>query len=317
MKNVVERGVRGLAGAATSVLALAAALAGCQKKEAAPQPPAPVTASAAVAEEAPLPPPPPTVRVSGSSALLPLVNAAKEQFEATHKGVVVQVAGGGSLKGLADASSGAADIGDSDIGAPDDVKGALVDHKIAVVGFAVMANKGRFNDRVRGLSLRDMSKIFTGSVTNWKAVGGANQPIVVINRALGSGTRTVFGNIVLGGDKFVDAPTEESSQSLAAKLKETTGAISYLSLSTAEPELRTLAITAKGGAIQPSPTAIAKGQYPIWSYEHMYTRGQPTGLAKEFIDYVMSTDFQEHVLTKVPGFVAISQMKVSRDRDSK
>ncbi len=315
MNSGVERRLCGLVRAATSALALAVGLAACKKKESAPQPSAQETTSTAAAEEAP--PSAPSVRVSGSSALLPLVLAAKEQFEATHKGVAIQVAGGGSLKGLADASSGAADIGDSDIGAPDDVKGQLVDHKIAVVGFAVMANKGRFNDRVRGLSLGDISKIFTGSVTNWKAVGGANQPIVVINRAPGSGTRAVFGNIVLGGDKFIDGPTEDSTQSLAARLKETRGAISYLSLSAGDPELRTLSLTVKGGAIQPSTAAIARGEYPIWSYEHMYTKGEPAGLAKEFIDYMMSSDFQEHVLPKIAGFVPVSQMKVSRERASK
>ncbi len=167
-----------------------------------------------------------TVRASGSSALQPLVNAAKEKFEAQNKGISVEVSAGGSKKGLADVASGAVQIGDSDIFAPADMKPQLVDHKVAVVGFAAMANKGDFNAKVPALSMKDLARIFQGEVKNWKDLGGGNQPIVVINRAPASGTRSVFGSIVLGGDKFVEAQTEDNSGALVAKLKQTKGAIS-------------------------------------------------------------------------------------------
>src|SRR5262245_60690997 len=83
-----------------------------------------------------------TVRARGSDALQPLVNAAKESYEKKHPGASIEVSAGGSKKGLADVASGAVHIGDSDIFAPDDMKADLVDHKVAVVGFAAMANKG-------------------------------------------------------------------------------------------------------------------------------------------------------------------------------
>jgi phosphate transport system substrate-binding protein len=255
-----------------------------------------------------------TVRASGSSALQPLVNAAKEQFEARNKGISVEVSAGGSRKGLADVAAGAVQIGDSDIFAPDDLKAQLVDHKIAVVGFAAMANKG-VGDKIAALTLQDLGRVFSGAVTNWKEVGGDPLPVVVINRAPGSGTRSVFGNIVLGGDKFVESQTEDNSGALVAKLKQTKGAISYLALSFKDDDLVTLSLKIGADVVDPTPANIAEGKYPIWSYEHMYTKGPSTGTSKQFIDFILSQDFQTHVLANVKGFIPITSMKIQRDKD--
>jgi len=294
-----------LSGAA--LIAIAFMAAACDKS-APPAPEAPPASASAPAE-----PTSSTVSASGSSALQPLVNAAKEKFEANRKGISVEVSAGGSKKGLSDVASGAVQIGDSDIFAPDDLKAQLVDHKVAVVGFAAMANKGLFNDKVAAVSLADLAKVFAGTITNWKDLGGQSQPIVVINRAPGSGTRSVFGSIVLGGDKFVESQTEDNSGALVAKLKQTKGAISYLALSFADPDLHTFALKSDAGVIEPGPETITGGTYPIWSYEHMYTKGEPSGAAKEFLDYLASADFQEHVLPTVKGFIPVTQMKLARE----
>jgi phosphate transport system substrate-binding protein len=256
-----------------------------------------------------------TVRASGSSALQPLVNAAKEKFETENKSVSVEVSAGGSKKGLADVASGAVHIGNSDIFAPDDLKSKLVDHRVAVVGFAAMANKGAFNEKVPALTLDQMAKVFTGAVKDWKDLGGAPQPIVVINRAAASGTRTVFGNAVLGGDRFVEGQTEDNSGALVAKLKQTKGAISYLALSFKDDGLVTIAVKTDKGAVEPSAETIASGAYPIWSYEHMYTAGEPTGATKAFLDYMLSSDFQTKVVPTVKGFIPVTQMKVTKEKD--
>ncbi len=257
-----------------------------------------------------------TIRASGSSALQPLVNAAKEKFETENKAISVEVSAGGSKKGLADVASGAVHIGNSDIFAPDDLKGQLVDHKVAVVGFAAMANKGSFNEKIPALTLDQMAKVFSGTVKDWKDLGGAPQPIVVINRAAGSGTRTVFGSAVLGGDKFVEGQTEDNSGALVAKLKQTKGAISYLALSFRDDSLVTIPVkTDKGGVIEATPETIASGAYPIWSYEHMFTKGEPTGATKAFLDYVLSSDFQSKVVPGVKGFIPVTRMSVTKDKD--
>jgi len=297
-----------IAGAATAF-----ALVACDKSQP-PPPPAPASASAG-AQAATIPSEKGTAQVSGSSALQPLVNAAKEKFETAHKEISIEVSAGGSKKGLTDVAAGAVQIGDSDIFAPEDLKTQLVDHKVAVVGYAAMANKGPFDDKVSALTLADMAKIFTGEIKNWKQLGGGDQPIVVINRSPNSGTRAVFGSIVLGGDKFIESQTEDNSGQLVAKLKQTKGAISYLALSFADPELRTFGVKTDAGAVEASSAAITAGNYPVWSYEHMYTKGQPAGATKTFLDYMLSPEFQEQVLPNVKGFIPVTQMKVSRDKD--
>jgi phosphate transport system substrate-binding protein len=255
------------------------------------------------------------VRASGSSALQPLVNAAKEKFETTHAGASIEVSAGGSKKGLADVAAGAVQIGNSDIFAPEDLKAKLVDHKVAVVGFAAMANKGPFDEKIAALSMDQLSKIFQGQIKNWSEVGGQSQPIVVINRAPSSGTRAIFGSIVLGGDKFVESQTEDNSGALVTKLKQTKGAISYLALSFKDAELVTLGLKVDGKTIDSSDDNIKSGDYPIWSYEHMYTNGEATGLAQTFLTYMLAPDFQHSVLTQVKGFIPVVDMKVQRDHD--
>lgn len=256
-----------------------------------------------------------TVRASGSSALQPLVNAAKENYEREHRETSVEVSAGGSKKGLADVASGAVHIGNSDIFAPHDLKAQLVDHKVAVVGFAAMANKGPFNERLPALTLEQMAKVFGGIIKDWKDLGGAPQPIVVINRAAGSGTRTVFGNAVLGGDKFVEGQTEDNSGALVTKLRQTKGAISYLALSFKDDTLVTIPVKTDKGPVDATSDNIAAGTYPIWAYEHMYTKGEPSGATKAFLDYVLSADFQGKVVPTVKGFIPVTSMKVTKDKD--
>lgn len=299
---------RWMAGAAAAF-----ALVACDKSQ--PPPPSAAPSASSGGQAATAPTEKGTAQVSGSSALQPLVNAAKEKFEAIHKDVSIEVSAGGSKKGLTDVAAGAVQIGDSDIFAPEDLKTQLVDHRVAVVGYAAMANKGPFDDKVSALTLADMAKVFTGEIKNWKQLGGGDLPIVVINRSPNSGTRAVFGSIVLGGDKFIESQTEDNSGQLVAKLKQTKGAISYLALSFADPELRTFGVKTDAGTVEAGPAAIATGSYPVWSYEHMYTKGQPTGASKTFLDYMLSSEFQEQVLPSVKGFIPVTQMKVSRDKD--
>jgi phosphate transport system substrate-binding protein len=291
--------------------ALGVALAlGCDKT------PPPSEGPAASASASPVAPPVSEgpIRVSGSSALQPLVNAAKEKFETLNKGASIEVSAGGSKKGLVDVASGAVHIGDSDIFAAADQKD-LVDHKVAVVAFAAMANKGPYNAKIAALGVDQLAKVFTGEIKSWKDLGGEALPIVVINRAPASGTRTVFGNVILGGDKFVESQTEDNSGALVAKLKQTKGAISYLALSFKDDELLTLSLKMGADVIDPTPDNIAQGKYPIWSYEHMYTKGPAAGTAKQFIDFILSPDFQNGVLPNVKGFIPITAMKIQREKD--
>ncbi|HEY3593929.1 MAG TPA: hypothetical protein VGL13_08645, partial [Polyangiaceae bacterium] len=77
----------------------------------------------------------------------------------------------------------------------------------------------------------------------------------------------------------------------------------------------TLGLKVDGKTIDSSDDNIKSGDYPIWSYEHMYTNGEATGLAQTFLTYMLAPDFQHSVLTQVKGFIPVVDMKVQRDHD--
>jgi phosphate transport system substrate-binding protein len=284
---------------------------GCDKTSAQGEAPAATSGGSAPGEPAPHAG---AVRVSGSSALLPLIRAAKEKFEAREKGVQLEVAVSDSKRGLADVESGAAEIGASEIFAGPDHEG-LVDHKVSAIGFAAIANKGAHDERIGALDLDQLAKIFTGELKNWKELGGGSQPIVVINRPRGSGARSVFGNVILGGDRFVEAPTEDDAETLALKLKQTPGAISYSALTSVHDDVVTFSVKMGAEVVTPTADAITSGKYPIWAYEHLYTKGEAKGETKKFLDLILSPDFQTTSLRALAGFIPIASFRIQKAKN--
>ncbi len=220
-----------------------------------------------------------TITIAGSTALLPLVKQAAVDYQTTHPNVKISVAGGGSRVGIAQASQRGVDIGNSDIPPLNDP--SLVDHRIAVVTFGVVANP---RVGVKSLTIQRLRAIFSGAVTNWRQVGGADQRITIINRPRSSGTRAVFVQKILGGHEPLESGlTQDSSGTVAAIVAQTPGAVSYLAMGYVKPdEQMAFAI----GGVPPTPANVRSGKYPYWSYEHMLTNGQPSAAVANFIEYV-------------------------------
>jgi phosphate transport system substrate-binding protein len=244
-----------------------------------------------------------TVTASGSTALLPLLKPAQEEFQKKYQKVTVNVAGGGSFTGLNQVSAGSVNIGNSDVPATGEYKDkGLVDHQVAVAPFVFIVN----NDvTVENLSQQQYVDILTGKITNWKDVGGKDQKITLVHRAKSSGSRATIAEVVLKGVEFTDnAVIQDSNGAVRSAIASTPGAIGYVDAAYVDTTIKALAFNGE----KYTADAVINGKYPVYAYEHMFTKGEATGAVKAFLDYVMSKEFQEAYVEK-NGFVPMTKMK--------
>ncbi|EES49767.1 phosphate ABC transporter substrate-binding protein [Clostridium botulinum] len=254
-----------------------------------------------------------SITVSGSSALLPLMEQSIEKFNEINFEAEISAQAGGSGTGLTQVLEGTVDIGNSDIFAEEklDEEQAkeLVDHKVIAQGFGVVVNKSL---GVADLSKEQLKGIFSGKITNWKEVGGIDKEIFLIHRKSGSGTRGTFENKILDGDKSLEndslGAVQDSNGAVLTAMKQNDGAISYLALSymnTAEAK-ELLQVTSIDG-VSAQNENIKNGSYPFWSWGHMYTKGEAEGLSKEFINFITSEDNKESIENL--GFISGAEIK--------
>jgi len=249
-----------------------------------------------------------TITAVGSSAAQPLVELAGEEFTKNNPNEYVNVQGGGTGTGLSQIQQGAVNIGNSDLYAEQksDIDAShLVDHRIAAVGMVPVVNK---DVKVESLTLKQLRQIFSGQVKNWKQVGGQDLPITIINRADGSGTRSSFESDVMNGTPFVRSQEQDSSGMVRQIVYNTEGAISYLAM----PYLNDTVKTVNVNGVKPTVENIQNNKWKIWSYEHLYTNGKPTGMTKKFLDFIMTENIQKSVVRKM-NYVPINEMKYQKD----
>ncbi len=246
-----------------------------------------------------------SITADGSTALQPLVSAVAKEYSTKCSGSNITVNVGGSKQGLSDVETGTVQIGNSDVFASKTTQSELVDHQVAVVIFTVIINSKVTG--VTNLTTDQVKGIYSGATTNWNQIGGPDLPIVVVSRPTSSGTRATFEKYVLGAPEKISGPaslTTDSTGTVVQNVKQTSGAIGYAALGPAASSGLTIV---KIDGNDPASTDLTKNNtYKFWAFEHMYTKGEATGLAKALIDY-MASDFAKTTAAGLK-FVAISDM---------
>jgi len=240
------------------------------------------------------------IAIAGSTTVQPIASAAADAFMELHSDVTVTVQGGGSGTGVTQVGQGTVDIGN----ASREIKGSeyveypnLVPTAVAADGVAVVTHPG---NSVSNLTKDQIAQIFTGAITNWSEVGGPDEEIVVIIREDGSGTRTTFEEIVHKGvDPSDEALQKPSNGAAKTTVSQTPYSIGYIGLGYVDDTVKAISVD----GVAPSETSISNGTYSISRFLYMITNGEPDGLAKAFIEFILSEEGQVMVVEE--GFIRL------------
>jgi phosphate transport system substrate-binding protein len=244
------------------------------------------------------------IKVTGSTTVLPVAQKAADTYMATHRNADIQVTGGGSSVGVQAAGEKTADIGMSsrDVKA-DELKKypGFVITPIAKDGVAIIVNPA---NSVTNLSTAQIRGIYSGNYTSWKQVGGPDMPIVVVGRDSASGTREFFTSSIMSGGNYIPTMLEKNSNGAVQQtISQTPGAIGYVGLGFIDPSVKALMINTNGTLYEPTVDNVLTGKYPLSRSLYMITNGEPAGLAKDYLAYILSPEGQS--LLKDEGFVPL------------
>jgi phosphate transport system substrate-binding protein len=252
----------------------------------------------------------------GSDTLVNLAMAWAESYQHDHPEVQISVTGGGSgtgfaalINGTIDIANASRDIKDEEIAAARKAGIEPVEFIVANDAIAVVVHP---DNPVTELTLEQVARIYKGEYSNWSELGGEDRPIVRLSRETNSGTHVYFLETVIrlgsSEDKSIfsaDTLLLPSSEGIIAEVSDNPNAIGYDGLGYITPEVKTVALarTSDGPFIMPSKATVITEEYPISRHLFMYSSGQPDGVVREFLDWILSSEGQS-IVTDL-GFVPI------------
>lgn len=231
-----------------------------------------------------------TIKLAGSTSMEKLCEAMSESFMEKNPGVTVTVEYTGSGAGLESLAAGSVDIGNASRGLKDEEKASgEVENIVAIDGIAVITNK---SCSIKDVTSKDLAKIYTGEITDWAELGGEEQPIIVIGREAGSGTRDAFEELLEVKDVCTYAQELDSTGAVLAKVGTTPGAIGYVSLDVVDDTVSGLKID----GVEPTEEEILAGNYMLQRPFVMATKGEiseQNELVQAWFNYINSDDGKE------------------------
>jgi phosphate transport system substrate-binding protein len=252
-----------------------------------------------------------TIKISGSTTVLPVIQKAADQYMVTHMDADIQISGGGSGVGIQAIGAKNVDIGMSsrEVTTAEMAKyPSFVVTTVAQDGIAIVVNPV---NTVQYLTLDQIKDIYLGKITKWSEINGANVPntnnqIVVIGRDSASGTRTYFDEtLLLKATPTAKMLDKNSNGAVLQTVAQTPGSIGYVSIGFVSSDVKALPVWYNAQKIvAPTLDNVKTRTYPVSRDLYIITNGQPTGLAGDFIKYILSADGQKIVADE--GYVTIS-----------
>lgn len=236
-----------------------------------------------------------SIALAGSTSMEKLCEALSESFMEKYNDVVVTVEYTGSGAGLESLAAGTVDIGNSSRHLKDgELEAGSVENVVAIDGIAVIVDKANANTDI---TAEDLAKIYTGEITNWADLGGADEAIVVVGREAGSGTRDAFEELLEVKDNCAYAQELDSTGAVLAKVASTEGAIGYVSLDVVDDSVIAVALD----GVEPTEENILAGEYLLSRPFVMATKGEiaeQNELVQAWFEYI-SSDEGKQVISKI------------------
>lgn len=241
-----------------------------------------------------------SIRMVGSTSMEKFANALSEALMEKYPDVTVSPQFVGSGAGVEAVLNGTADIGNASRNLKDEEKEkGAVENIVAIDGIAVVVDPA---NAVEDLSKQQLSDIYSGKINNWKDVGGADAPVVVVGREAGSGTRSAFEEILKLEDACKYSNELDSTGAVMAKVASTPGAVGYVSLDVVDDTVKAL----KLDGTEPSEETIKAGAYFLSRPFVMATKGEigeQSELVQAMFDYIYSAEGAK--LVKSVGLIAV------------
>jgi phosphate transport system substrate-binding protein len=248
-----------------------------------------------------------TIKISGSTTVLPIVQTAAEQYMTTHPNTDIQVIGGGSGVGIQSISSKTVDIGMSSRELKSNElkeNPEFIVTTIAKDGIAIVVNP---SNNISYITLDQIKNIYTGNITKWSKIANSNlqnDNIVIIGRDSASGTRSYFDETVL----LKSTPTKNmleknSNGAVTQTITQTPGSIGYISIGFINNNVKALPIQYNDKIISPTIDNTKTKSYPISRDLYLITNGKPNKEIQNFIDYILGPEGQKIATNE--GYISI------------